>query len=272
MQARSAVIDLYGDHLVDHGYWAPIAAVVALARSCGIQPPATRTAVSRLTVQEWLIPEPHQGVRGYAATALAQGRLDRARQRIYAHDSRPWSGDWHVVVVGTPGERAERDRLSAALGYLGYGRLAPATWVSPRPSEELEQTMQRLGVGWAGFTGPSHEDPVALVVRVWDLADLGRAYREFSREVPALSRVRTLAPGQAYAVRTDLVHRWRKFMFTDPGLPPQALPADWPGHTARHQFLEAAAALLPGARIFVDEALVRSGATGDPTEASRTDG
>ena len=33
----------------------------------------------------------------------------------------------------------------------------------------------------------------------------------------------------AFAARFHLVHEWRKFLFTDPGLPDQLLPEDWAG-------------------------------------------
>lgn len=264
MQARSAVIDLYGDHLAVYEYWAPIAAVVALTGTCGVAPPATRTAVSRLRTQDWLAPRPQEGVRGYVATRLARRRLRHARERIYAPAPRAWREQWHVVVVETPAARTARDRLTASLGYLGYGRLAPATWVSPHANDELGAALEALGVGWTEFTGPSREDPVSLVSRVWDLADLAQAYRAFVADAPAAAQARSLPPEQAYPVRTELVHRWRKFMFTDPGLPREVLPTSWPGHPAREQFLEVAAALLPPARTFVGAALAQAGATGHP--------
>jgi phenylacetic acid degradation operon negative regulatory protein len=48
------------------------------------------------------------------------------------------------------------------------------------------------------------------------------------------------------------VHEWRKFLFSDPGLPPQLLPPRWPGTQAAELFDSAAARLLPAAAAFVD--------------------
>ena len=42
----------------------------------------------------------------------------------------------------------------------------------------------------------------------------------------------------AYAARFRLVHEWRKFLFSDPGLPAELLPRDWPGFRGER--------LLPG--------------------------
>lgn len=261
MHARSAVFDLYGDHLVEWDYWAPIAAVVALAQSCGVQAPATRTAVTRLVTQQWLLRQPRHAQRGYAATPAARDRLTRARERIYQPGPAAWDGQWHVVVVETPGQRSNRDRLGSSLGYLGYGRLAPATWIGPRPNPELSGALAALGVGHTEVLGPSGQDPVTLVPRVWDLVDLAAGYRRFVAATPGRDEAARLAPEQAYQVRTALVHRWRTFMFEDPGLPREVLPRDWPEQAARELFLELADVLLPAARRFVTTTLAEAGVT-----------
>ena len=56
----------------------------------------------------------------------------------------------------------------------------------------------------------------------------------------------------AFAVRSLLVHEWRKFLFTDPGLPTELLPAPWPGDAAARFFADEAGRLLPAASRFVD--------------------
>lgn len=260
MHARSAVVDVYGDHLREHGWWAPVAGVVALTSACGVQAGATRTAVSRLVREGWLVAEARGGTRGYAATRVARDRLVGAHRRIYADGPSPWSGRWHVVVVEHRGDRRRRDQVVATLGYLGYGRLAPGTWVSPRPSPELPGALRAHGARWTGLTGPLDEAegtvPAAhLAARVWDLEALGAAYRRFAAQLPAAADVRDLAPREAYPVRARLVHEWRKFLFSDPGLPSEVLPGDWPGQVARRRFLEVADVLRPAAADFVDRVL-----------------
>jgi phenylacetic acid degradation operon negative regulatory protein len=271
VQARSAVFDLYGDHLADHGYWAPIAGVVTLTQSCGIQPPATRTAVSRMVAQRWLQPRTVGGQRGYAATQAAKDRLRRAHARIYDPGTTPWDGRWHVVVLDPPKDRTRRERLVSTMGYLGYGRLSPTTWVSPHRSAELRAGLEAAGVEWTDFHGPTEEDPVQLVQRVWDLEDLSAAYDEFTFDLPELGDVTAMDPAQAYPVRTELVHRWRKFMFRDPGLPAEVLPPTWPGLTARQRFLDVAADLQPAARMFVTEVLAQTREHASPTRGARDD-
>jgi phenylacetic acid degradation operon negative regulatory protein len=59
----------------------------------------------------------------------------------------------------------------------------------------------------------------------------------------------------AFAVRSQLVHEWRKFLFTDPGLPRPLLPDHWPGDAAASFFDHQATRLLPASGRFVDRCL-----------------
>lgn len=257
MHARSAVVDLYGDHLSRRGWWAPVSTVVALAAAVAVRPPATRTAISRLVAQGWLEPERRVGGhRGYAASERARDRWARAHARVYAPGPAPWDGRWHVVHVDSGGDRRRRDHVVATLSYLGYGRLGGGGWISPRRSPELSGSLDRLGAGWVAVHGPLDEGaPETLTARVWDLDALGRAYADFLHKVDLVGAGVDLTPDAAYARRTRLVHEWRRFLFLDPGLPREVLPADWPGDPARRRFLDLAETLAPAAGEFVDGAL-----------------
>ena len=83
MNARSALFDLYGDHLRSRGGRAPVAALVRLLAPLGVAAPAVRTAVSRMVRQGWLQPVRLDGGPGYALTPRAVRRLDDAAARIY---------------------------------------------------------------------------------------------------------------------------------------------------------------------------------------------
>lgn len=255
MHARSAVVDLYGDHLPEHSWWAPVAGLVVLTATCQVQPAATRTAVSRLVREGWLEAQRRDGARGYAATPLARERLAGAHRRIYAERPRRWDGTWHLVVVDVAGDRRRRERVAASLGYLGYARLGGGTWVSPWPSEELGPTLTAHGATWTGWVADAQQDPTRVTATLWDLDGLAHAYSDFAERLPSPGAVTALAPVQAYPLRTTLVHEWRKFLFQDPGLPVEVLPAGWPGQAVREQFLTVAEALRPAAAAFVARVL-----------------
>src|SRR5687767_13334662 len=117
MQARSALFDLYGDHLRSRGGRAPVAALVRLLAPLGVAAPAVRTAVSRMVRQGWLEPVRLPEGPGYALTPRAVRRLDDAAARIYRTQRSDWDGSWHLLVTATAAERSSRDRLRGALTF-----------------------------------------------------------------------------------------------------------------------------------------------------------
>ncbi|GAA4882276.1 phenylacetic acid degradation operon negative regulatory protein PaaX [Serinicoccus chungangensis] len=257
VHARSAVVDLFGDHLRRRGWWAPVSAVLALTSAVEVGGPATRTAISRLVAQGWLEARADDGVRGYAATPRARVRWERAHDRVYAPGPPLWDGCWHLVHVDSGGDRRRREQVTRTMTYLGYGRLSSGGWVSPRPSPELEPSLEPLEVGWVALHGRLEpvQDPARLAGRVWDLDGLAEEHHRFADLLASGPAVAGLGPEGAYRERTALVHAWRRFLFRDPDLPPEVLPVGWPGHRSRQLFLDRAAALAPAADDYVDGVL-----------------
>lgn len=258
MRARSALFDLYGDHLRTRGDAAPVAAVVRLLEPVGIQAPAVRTAISRLVAQGWLEPEALPGGRGYRATPRAVRRIDAAAERIYRLRREEWDGRWHLALLDRVEARPARDRVRAQLAWLGYAELASGTWVSPWERTELPGVLARAGAT-ASTAVVTAFDPPERPVQAWDLDALGAQYAAWLREVDAAVAAGASGhrdPDEAdFAARFLLVHEWRKFLFRDPGLPDELLPADWPGRRAAARFTELARRLKPGTDRFVDRCL-----------------
>lgn len=267
MRARAALFDVYGDHLRSRGAAAPVAALVRLLAPLGVASPAVRTAISRMVRQGWLTPVRLAGGPGYALTGRAVRRLDDAAARIYRTGAAraAWDGRWHLLVVSPPAARSARQRLAADLAFLGYGRLAAGTWVAARPAPEATSIASAQGSAVEAFAAQHAGDPLAMINRAWDLDRLAVAYSVFVEELTPV--VGAAGPGttdeQAFAARSQLVHAWRNFLFTDPGLPPDLLPAGWPGATAAAFFDAEADRLLPAAGRFVD-ACLRPGDRGSP--------
>jgi len=260
VQARSALFDLYGDHLRSRGGRAPVAALVRLLAPLGIAPPAVRTAVSRMVRQGWLTPCRLPAGPGYALTARAVRRLDDAAARIYRTGQRAWDGRFDLIVAALPDRRADRVRLAANLAFHGYGALDGGAWVAARRADELDALLAEAGVRHERFTAEhaaGTAGAVELVRRAWDLSALAAAYDAFVAELrPVVAQASSRASDeQAYAVRFRLVHAWRTFLFRDPQLPPALLPEGWPGTAAAAFFDRHAARLRPAADRYVDSAL-----------------
>jgi phenylacetic acid degradation operon negative regulatory protein len=267
VNARSALFDLYGDHLRHRGGQAPVAALIRLLAALDIAAPAVRTAVSRMVRQGWLEPVRLDSGPGYALTPKATNRLDEAGARIYRTRDQEWDGRWHLLVLGQPVERSVRERVRGGLALLGYASLSDNTWLGPRESEEVDALLAAENLHAHRFVARLEGDPVQLAAGTWDLDGLGRAYDRWRADAERLVAEAGDSPSDelAFAVRSRLVHEWRKFLFSDPGLPRELLPAKWPGEEAAALFDAEARRLLPGAQRFVAACLDTNHRTGEAT-------
>jgi phenylacetic acid degradation operon negative regulatory protein len=147
------------------------------------------------------------------------------------------------------------------LRYLGYGAVDDTTWLAARRSAELDTLLETEAVAAEEFRAEHDGDTLALVNRVWDLAELGAAYDDWLRDARQIvAGVDPHGPQEAaFAARSKLVHEWRKFLFVDPRLPEDLLPPDWSGRRGATYFDHEAARLLPAASRFIDSCLAADG-------------
>jgi phenylacetic acid degradation operon negative regulatory protein len=263
MQARSALFDLYGDHLRSRGGHAPVAALVRLLSPLGITAAAVRTAVSRMVRQGWLEPVRLNAGPGYALTERGVRRLDEAATRIYRTGQSPWNGEFDLLILDPLPTRAVRGKVRANLAFLGYGSIGERTWIAPRPSREVDPLLDEARVAYDRFSashaagGDGAGTTAGLVARAWDLPALAAAYEAFVDKLqPVVAPVPARGDDEAaYSARFALVHAWRTFLFRDPQLPSTLLPQPWPGAAAAEFFDQHAARLRPAADRFVNRCL-----------------
>ena len=196
MHARSALFDLYGDHLRTRGDQAPVAVLVRLLAPLGVTGPAVRTSISRMVRQGWLRPVRLAAGPGYALTDQARSRLDEAATRIYRTREPAWTGSWDLLVLEPLPSRSVRERVRSGLGYLGYAPLSDSTWISPAVSPEAEALLAAEGAVFSRFAAQDG-DPAEQAARAWDLDALAAAYRSWRAFAGALVADPDGAPRQA---------------------------------------------------------------------------
>jgi phenylacetic acid degradation operon negative regulatory protein len=149
--------------------------------------------------------------------------------------------------------------LRAELAWAGFGEFTPGTWARPARADEALARLAALldderaltvfaardrdaGGALAGGSPIAAADFGATLASrapaVWELGSLAADYRHFLARfgsvVEALRRRPEEArdPAQTFAVRTLLVHEYRRVRLRDPQLPAALLPPDWPGAAA----------------------------------------
>jgi phenylacetic acid degradation operon negative regulatory protein len=128
--------------------------------------------------------------------------------------------------------------------------------VCPFDRPEVDDVVARAGGRARHALAVSLEpDPVAA----WELTGLATSYAGWPDVADALvtgeSAQHDDEEEASFAARFRLVHEWRKFLFDDPGLPAELLPADWPGTPAAELFTSEAARLKPASDRFVARCL-----------------
>jgi phenylacetic acid degradation operon negative regulatory protein len=265
MKPRAILFDLFGDHLRYHGGAVRLQALGELLEGFGVGESTTRVVLARMRREGWF--ETHREGRQtvYSLTERSRHLLDEGRTRIFDRKHQPWDGQWRMVIYGAAErDRVERDRLRRTLTWLGFGPLAPATWVSPHPHlDEVARAVTGSPATKVDLLTCRSGSPTAdleMAARCWDLEGLGRDYAAFVDRLTALPPGDALAqlPGpEALRLRIELVSAYRTFPFRDPDLPPELLPTDWPGRHAHELFVSVHDALTAPADRYVAAVLAR---------------
>jgi phenylacetic acid degradation operon negative regulatory protein len=243
-KAKSLLVTIYGDAIAHRGGNAWLGSVIALAADVGLAERAVRTSVLRLAQEGWLASQQIGRRSYYRLTDDGRRRFDAAHERLYRDDTRPWDRHWTMVGLGAV-DAAQRESLRRDLSWLGFGSLSGDVMLHPDPDDgALRQLLagaeaagDALALRGAALPMVTPQTLRATARSCWDLDRLGADYTAFLdtfRPVwQALGRAGHLEPRSAFAVRTLLMHGYRRACLRDPFLPQELLPTDWPGGAAR---------------------------------------
>ncbi|MEU2623127.1 PaaX family transcriptional regulator C-terminal domain-containing protein [Streptomyces sp. NPDC007157] len=216
LSARSVVLSLL---LGTHPPRLPVKDLVRLVEPFGVGGSALRAALSRMTAAGDLR-RTDDAVYGLSDRLLArQRRQDEAvRPR-----TRAWDGDWEMLIITTTGRGpAERADLRTRLTALRLAELREGVWLRPanlaRPLPD-----EVLAIAEPCTARPSRPAP-ELAAHLWPLTTWAETARALLTRAAESSRPADRLTLFAAAVR---------HLLTDPVLPPELLPADWPGDRLR---------------------------------------
>lgn len=234
-RAGSFIVTIYGDVVEPRGGTLWMGTLIEVCADHGISEGLVRTAVSRLVASGRLVGE-RQGRKSYY-------RLSDAAVDEFAHAARilfaaPAPARGWLFRFG--GEALAPDLVSVGWAQASGYDVAPDRADLPRPPGLI-------------FSATAAEGPplIEFAARNWQLAPVADEYREFVGRFCPLVR----AIGQGYrpdddvslALRLRLVHEYRRAVLSDPRLPADALPPDWPGPDARRLFVSLYLSLAKGA-------------------------
>ncbi|WP_236542463.1 PaaX family transcriptional regulator [Spiractinospora alimapuensis] len=246
---RSLIVSFFGSYGRDIGGWVSVADLIALMGELDVEPPAVRSAVSRLKRRGLLAAERIGGVAGYRLSEAGLRILTEGDRRIFHHTVGALSEGWVLVVFSVPeSQRNKRHVLRSQLAWLGFGTTTAGVWLAPAHLEpEARAAIRDLGMSeYVELFRATHlgfSDLTEAVARWWDLPALQRMYESFLADhEPELSAWRRSGAagtmGAAFASHLRAVDAWRRMPFLDPGLPPEVLPEAWAGSRAARVFFD----------------------------------
>lgn len=218
LPARSVVLSLL---LGSHPDRMSPAALTRAGKQFGIPASTLRVALTRAVAAGDLR-------RADGDYVLGDRLVQRQRRQDEAVEDAelPWDGTWEmalVVVAGRPGP--ERAATRERLAEHRLAELREGVWL--RPANLRRAPAYASDPAVETWRGTPDGDPADLAARLWDLggwADRGEALLE------ALARTRDAA------LRLSVAAQLVRHLTTDPLLPADLLPPDWPGQQLRDSY------------------------------------
>lgn len=238
---RGAILTLCGDYVLPRSGEIGIGSLIRLLGNFGLSELAIRSSVSRMCHSGLLKAKRTNHKSYYSLTDEGSRLLTEGTQRIFRRKKPLWDGNWSIVTYSIPERmRQARERLRLELGWIGYGALSEATWISPYDlTREVKTLLQRLNIEeYVRIFNARHQvgtDPAKIIARCWNLGKIHQKYADFLTEyrpkleghLKRLQANETIEPKECFVARFNLINEYRKLPFFDPDLPLELLPEDW---------------------------------------------
>lgn len=185
--------------------------IVAAMDLFGVAEATTRVALTRMVAGGDL-------TRRDAVYTLSE-RLTQRQQDVEPPARREdWDGQWEMAVVTATGRRAaDRVALRNEMRRQRVAELREGVWT--RPANLLRPWPEQLLSVSTCFEARPLDDPAELVSRLWDLEGWAARGNEYLAALGAVPDEPTRFKTMVAAVN---------HLQTDPMLPDEYLPADWP--------------------------------------------
>lgn len=225
MTARSVVLSVL---LGAHPAWATASELIRLTADFDIKEPTVRVALTRMVSAGDL-------VRSEDGYRLSDRLLARQRRQDDAINPRlrKWDGTWATLVITSIGTDARtRAALRITLQHNRFGELREGVWLRP---DNLDTSLPDDVLHRGRELHSRDDNPAELAAKLWDLAGWARIGHELLDEMDSATDV----PGQFVTAAAMVRH-----LLTDPVLPPELLPDNWPGAALRQAYNTFAAELI----------------------------
>ena len=210
--------------------------LVAFAEEFGVAPGTTRVALSRMVDRGELIREDD------GHYALSGALLDRQRRQEEGliPSARVWNGAWEIYVVCEVGrEASERAALRRAATHLGLRERREGVWMRPDnlDPERAPTARSVVSAQCNRFVGHMADtEPGALAAELFDLGGWAKEADACCRRMEAMAGALEAGSPGALTGGFETAADTLRHLVSDPQLPPELCPPDWPAPALRDTY------------------------------------
>lgn len=235
---QSLMLTFFGIHVLGHDLAVSSGSVIDALGRVGVTEEAVRSTLTRM-VGRGLLERHRQGRKMYfAITPRAVSVLQDGHDRVWRRGAAnlDWDGQWTLVGFSLPEAwRRERHDLRSRLTWGGFGPLQNGLWVAPG-SVDVAALLSELGLDahlrvFRGTVLKPTEVP-AILQTAFDTAAIAAEYQAFLQRWSQPGAGGADPLGSQLLLHTD----WLELVRSDPHLPAEHLPADWPAIRAEELF------------------------------------
>ena len=225
MTARSVVLSVL---LGAHPAWATVGELLRLTADFDIKETALRVALTRMVSAGDLV-RSDDGYRLSDRLLVRQRRQDAALHPV----NLDWDGTWVTVIVTAVGTDARaRAALRTSLQDNRFAELREGVWLRP---DNLTGQLPADVLGRVRVLHARDGAPAELAGMLWDLPGWSKTGHRLLREMD----MGTDIPGRFTTAAAMVRH-----LLTDPVLPAELLPGQWPAEMMRTAYADFAALLV----------------------------
>ncbi|MFJ9041012.1 PaaX family transcriptional regulator C-terminal domain-containing protein [Streptomyces sp. NPDC102406] len=236
------MLSFLGDQVLGRGVCVYSGSVIEVFARAGVGEHATRSTLTRMTGRG-LLRRQREGRRTYfGLTGRSEEILRDGERRIWQTGAvnDDWDGTWSLLGFSLPDSwQRQRHDLRAQLTWAGFGPLFSGLWIAPG-AVDVSGIVAELGlaahVKVFRATADLGMDVAEMIDDTWDLKQLDRAYREFADQWRPYAGQDAPRDQDALALRLRLATDWLGVIRSDPRLPVEHLPSDWPAGPAQDLF------------------------------------
>ncbi|MFD4656892.1 PaaX family transcriptional regulator C-terminal domain-containing protein [Kitasatospora sp. NPDC058444] len=261
------MLSFFGIHVLGRDVALSSGGVIDAFARVGVSEEAVRSTLTRM-VGRGLLERHRRGRKTYfGLTERARTVLADGQDRIWRTGAvnRKWDGSWTIVGFSLPDAwRRERHDLRSRLTWGGFAPLQSGLWTAPG---RVDVAALVDGLALEGHLRVFHGRAAAPtdagdLLTAFDVPAIARGYRGFLDRWSGAASSETGDPSTTHGpddlARQLLLHTdWLDLVRSDPHLPAEHLPADWPAETAERLFHTLAHRYQPGAEAIAAEVLDR---------------